>query len=92
MKSSLLNYSAIFGDQNIIVANNYYRLATLLIGYNRLYEAQEFLVKAKQIMDHIRIDRSLLDGQIRLSLAMIYFYDEKYKQSLELILNKVESF
>jgi hypothetical protein len=40
MKSSLLNYSAIFGDQNAIVANSYYKLALLLIGYNRFYEAE----------------------------------------------------
>lgn len=39
MKSSLLNYSAIFGDQNVILADSYYKLATLLVGYNRLYEA-----------------------------------------------------
>lgn len=43
-------------------------------------------------MDHIRVDKSLLDGQVRLSLAMIYFQDEKYKQSLDLIVNKVDVF
>ena len=40
IKSSLLNYSALFGDQNVIVANSYYKLALLLIGYNRFYDAE----------------------------------------------------
>jgi hypothetical protein len=55
MKSSLVNYSALFGDSNITVADSYYKLALLFIGYNRLFEAEELLVKAKQIMDHLSI-------------------------------------
>lgn len=92
MKSALLNYSAILGDQNIAVANSYFNLAKLLMEYNRLFEAEEYLVKAKQIMEQLRIDRSLLDGKIRLSLATLYFKDEKYKQSLDLVANKLDIF
>lgn len=34
-KSALLNYSAIFGDSNVRVAESYYKLAMLLTGYGR---------------------------------------------------------
>lgn len=40
MKSSLLNYSAIYGDNNLKVAENYYKLATLCADFKRWYEAE----------------------------------------------------
>jgi hypothetical protein len=43
-------------------------------------------------MDHLRRDKSILDARIRLSLAIIYFQDQKYKQSYELIWNKLDIF
>jgi hypothetical protein len=40
MKSSLLNYSALFGDFTLPVPDSYYKLSVLLTGFNRPYEAE----------------------------------------------------